>query len=94
MMCEGYERGFCFLPGVAIDQHFAQRKRFGDMTELMKAYPQYLGIGLDEATAIVVQKQSRRSWDAARCICTIAGCPRRARGKIISHSRPGRGSIW
>ncbi len=57
MMCEGYERGFCFLPGVAIDQHFAQRKRFGDMTELMKAYPQYLGIGLDEATALVVQQQ-------------------------------------
>jgi cyanophycinase len=55
MMCEGYERGFCFLPGVAIDQHFAQRKRFADMTALMKAYPQYLGIGLDEATAIVVQ---------------------------------------
>lgn len=55
MMCEGYERGFAFLPGVAIDQHFQQRKRFADMTALMKVYPQYLGIGLDEATALVVQ---------------------------------------
>ncbi len=55
MMCEGYERGLGFLPGVAIDQHFAQRKRFADMTELMKSYPQFLGIGLDEATAIVVR---------------------------------------
>ena len=55
MTCEGYERGLGFLPGVAIDQHFAQRKRFADMTALMKAYPQLLGIGLDEATAIVVQ---------------------------------------
>lgn len=55
MMCEGYERGFGFLPGVAIDQHFAQRKRFADMTGLIKAYPQLLGVGLDEATAIVVQ---------------------------------------
>ena len=54
MMCEGYERGFGFLPGVAIDQHFAQRKRFVDMTELIKAYPQVLGVGLDEATAIIV----------------------------------------
>ncbi|MFO0865279.1 MAG: cyanophycinase [Gemmataceae bacterium] len=54
MMAEGYEKAFGFLPGVAIDQHFAQRKRFGDMTALMKTYPQYLGIGLDEATAIVV----------------------------------------
>lgn len=55
MMCEGYERGFAFLPGVAIDQHFAQRKRFADMTAFMRAYPQYLGLGLDEATALVVQ---------------------------------------
>src|SRR4029077_3551259 len=52
---EGYERGLGFLKGVAIDQHFSQRKRHSDMTSLMKVYPQYLGIGLDEATAIVVQ---------------------------------------
>lgn len=55
MMCEGYEQGLRFLPGVAIDQHFTQRKRFPDMVALMKTYPQFLGIGLDEATAIVVQ---------------------------------------
>jgi cyanophycinase len=55
MMCEGYERGLGFLPGVAVDQHFSQRKRFADMTALMKAYPQLLGIGIDEATAIVVR---------------------------------------
>jgi len=55
MMCEGYERALGFLPGTAIDQHFSARKRFADMTAFMKAYPQFLGIGLDEATAIVVQ---------------------------------------
>jgi cyanophycinase len=55
MMAEGYERGLALLPGVAIDQHFAQRKRFGDMTALMKFQPKLLGIGLDEATAIVVR---------------------------------------
>jgi cyanophycinase len=52
---EGYERGLSFLPGVAIDQHFAQRRRFKDLTQLMKLYPQYLGVGIDEATAIVVK---------------------------------------
>lgn len=52
---EGYERGLNFLPGVAIDQHFAQRKRFKDMETLMRTFPQYLGIGLDEATAIIVR---------------------------------------
>jgi cyanophycinase len=54
MMCEGYEKAMGFLPGVAIDQHFSARNRFKDMTALMAAYPQFLGIGLDESTAIVV----------------------------------------
>jgi cyanophycinase len=56
IMAEGYERGFCFLPGTAIDQHFFARKRTADMTQLMRAYPQLLGIGIDEGTAIVVNK--------------------------------------
>ena len=51
----GYERGFGFLPGTAIDQHFAQRKRFADMTLLTQTHPQLLGIGIDEQTALVVQ---------------------------------------
>jgi cyanophycinase len=55
IMAEGYEKGFGFLPGVAIDQHFAQRKRFSDMTRLVNRYPQVLGIGIDEATALVVK---------------------------------------
>jgi cyanophycinase len=54
MAAEGYERGFGFLPGCAVDQHFFARKRTADMTGLMKDYPQYLGIGIDECTALVV----------------------------------------
>jgi cyanophycinase len=54
MAAEGYERGFGFLPGCAIDQHFFARRRTADMTALMKKYPQYLGIGIDEATALIV----------------------------------------
>jgi cyanophycinase len=58
MMAEGYERGLAFLPGSAIDQHFTQRKRFADMTSVMKRHPQLLGIGIDEATAVVVQGET------------------------------------
>ena len=54
-MAEGYERGLGFLPGTAIDQHFAQRDRFADMTALMRVYPQLLGIGIDETTALIVK---------------------------------------
>jgi cyanophycinase len=51
----GYERGLGFITGVAIDQHFSERRRLPDMTGLMEAHPQLLGIGLDERTAIVVR---------------------------------------
>ena len=56
IMADGYESGLRFLKGVAIDQHFTQRNRLPDMSSLMKTYPQLLGIGIDETTAIIVKK--------------------------------------
>lgn len=52
---DGYERGFCFLPGVAIDEHFSQQDCLADITELKKAHPELVGIGIDEATALIVR---------------------------------------
>ena len=55
IMAPGYERGgLGFIRGVAIDQHFSERKRQKDMTQLVNRYPQLLGIGIDERTAIIV----------------------------------------
>ncbi len=54
MMAEGYERGFGFLPGVAIDQHFSQRGRHADLVPVIARHPELLGIGIDESTALVV----------------------------------------
>ncbi len=55
MMAEGYERGFGFLPGAAVDQHFAQRGRFPDLAGVVERFPELLGLGIDENTAVVVQ---------------------------------------
>lgn len=55
MMAEGYERGFAFLPGTAIDQHFSQRNRLPDLLPVIERHPRLLGVGIDEATALVVQ---------------------------------------
>jgi cyanophycinase len=55
MMAEGYERGFGFLKGVAIDQHFFKRNRTQDMTSVMAVFPQLLGIGIDEGPVIIVR---------------------------------------
>jgi cyanophycinase len=57
IMAPGYERGgLGFISGVAIDQHFSERRRQPDMTRLTNRYPQLLGIGIDETTALVVRK--------------------------------------
>jgi cyanophycinase len=48
------EPGMAFLPGVAIDQHFAQRGRLGRLLSAVAQQPVVLGFGIDENTAVVV----------------------------------------
>lgn len=54
ILVEGYDRGFGYLPGCAVDQHFFRRGRERDLEELVRRVPQVLGIGVDEGAAIVV----------------------------------------
>jgi len=49
-----HEHGFAFLRKVAIDQHINTRNRWDDIIPVIKKYPEMLGIGLSEGTAIVV----------------------------------------
>jgi cyanophycinase len=49
-----HEHGFAFLRKVAIDQHINTRNRWDDIIPVIKKYPQMLGIGISEGTAIVV----------------------------------------
>jgi cyanophycinase len=46
--------GLGLLPGCVIDQHFAQRNRYGRLLMLVAQSPSLLGIGVDENTAAVV----------------------------------------
>lgn len=55
MMAPGYEQGFGFLRQSAIDQHLLARNRQDDMLSVIERFPELLGIGLDEGTAIVVE---------------------------------------
>lgn len=48
------EPGMGFLPGVVIDQHFAQRGRIGRLLSAVAQQPVVLGFGIDENTAVVV----------------------------------------
>lgn len=54
----GQAQGLGLLPGVIVDQHFAQRERFGRLLNLVASSPDLLGVGLDEDTAILVTDES------------------------------------
>ncbi|MGG6293056.1 cyanophycinase [Leptolyngbya sp. AN02str] len=48
--------GMGFLPGIVIDQHFAQRGRLGRLVSALVQQPANLGFGIDEDTAIIVNE--------------------------------------
>jgi cyanophycinase len=47
--------GMEFLPTSIIDTHFAQRGRYGRLMTAVSHYPQDLGLGIDEDTAMLIQ---------------------------------------
>lgn len=51
-----HTKGLDFIHQVAIDQHILPRNRQFDLIQIIKKYPSLLGIGIDESTAIVVNK--------------------------------------
>ncbi len=50
-----HEEGFGFLRDTAIDQHLLARNRQFDLLEVIDVYPELLGIGIDEDTAVLVE---------------------------------------
>ena len=55
--------GFGLIPGVIIDQHFAERGRIGRLTAAVAQNPRILGVGIDENTAIIC--------DASHCFTVL-----------------------
>jgi cyanophycinase len=49
-----HQLAFDFLRKSAIDQHINTRNRWDNLIDVIKAYPDLLGIGLSEGTAIIV----------------------------------------
>ena len=49
--------GMDLMVGAIIDTHFSQRGRFGRLLAAVAHYPQDLGVGIDESTALVVNKR-------------------------------------
>src|SRR5215203_979118 len=55
----GMAPGLGFINGVVIDTHFAERGRLGRMLSAVAQNPATLGVGIDENTAIIVERGER-----------------------------------
>jgi cyanophycinase len=53
-----HTQGLGFLKNAVIDQHVLKRNRQFDLIDMIKHSPNLIGIGLDEATAIVVHRDT------------------------------------
>lgn len=52
----GMDKGLGFIPNFIIDSHFIKRRRFGRLAGAVAKFPNLIGIGLDEDTALVIKK--------------------------------------
>lgn len=46
--------GFGLVPGVAINPHLTAEKRFAELVTVIDQYPDHLGIGIDDGSAVVI----------------------------------------
>jgi cyanophycinase len=51
--------GLGYIKDVIVDQHFAERGRIGRLLGAVAQNPRFLGVGLDENTAILVEEEVR-----------------------------------
>jgi len=57
-MMGDHQEGFGYISNIAIDQHVLARNRQFDMYAILREHPGLLGIGIDENTAVVVQRDT------------------------------------
>jgi cyanophycinase len=57
-MMGDHQEGFGYISNIVIDQHVLARNRQFDMYAILREHPGLLGIGIDENTAVVVQRDT------------------------------------
>jgi cyanophycinase len=65
--------GLGFIPGVIVDQHFAERGRIGRLLGSVAQNPRLLGIGIDEDTAVVFDGHRRFTVIGSGAVYVIDG---------------------
>lgn len=65
--------GLGLLPGVIIDQHFAQRGRMGRLIAAVAQNPRCLGIGIDEDTSVVFEQSQMFRVEGSGAVYVVDG---------------------
>jgi len=51
-----HTQGLAFLKNSVLDQHVMTRNRIFDLTDFVKMAPEFIGIGMEQATAVLIQR--------------------------------------
>lgn len=79
--------GMGFLPpGLIVDQHFLRRSRQNRLFSLVMEHPDHLGLGIDEATALVV-KEGRATVVGQRAVMVFDPAPMKVSGESFRDLR-------
>jgi cyanophycinase len=54
-MVDGRDRGFGFLPNIAINPHLTASKRENELVTVIDRYPHLLGLGIDDDAGLLIR---------------------------------------
>lgn len=80
--------GLGLLPHVVIDQHFAQRHRYGRLLSVVARSPRLLGVGVDEDTAAVIRDGRVLEVVGAGCVFVADGSHAVSDAHLAEHAAP------
>ena len=80
--------GLGLLPDVIVDQHFAQRNRYGRLLSLVARSPRLLGLGVDEDTAAVVRGGHLLDVVGSGCVFVADGSAAVTDAHLAEHGAP------
>ncbi|HMP16107.1 MAG TPA: cyanophycinase, partial [Gemmatales bacterium] len=77
--------GLALLPGCVVDQHFLARQREPRLRRALEQFPGFVGLGIDEATALVVQGRTLRVvGDSTVTVLLAKGAGRPWRKEVLA----------
>jgi cyanophycinase len=84
-----HQDAFNFLRRSAIDQHVDARNRWNDLIPVMDTFPDYIGIGISEGTAVVVRGDTMEVMGKAAVAVHDRTRPRDSGGEPFDRLAPG-----